>query len=84
MGEEETKQSDEKSFLEKTEALVKRNEEAVAKMEELTKRNEAIEHKRLIGGNTQAGQKTLTPEEQLNDEAKKRADEIAGAFKRSR
>ena len=60
--EEDVKQS----FLE----AVKRNEEILKEMKELTERNEQLAARNLLGGNSQAGQEKskdpeLTPKEYL-------------------
>ena len=44
-------------------------------------RKEELRARMALGGQTDAGQGSLTPEEAKNAEAQKMADEISGAFK---
>ena len=61
-----------KEFLEKTEELVSRNELAVAKMQELVDRNEELATRKLLGGNSEAGQEVPKEKEETPVEYRKR------------
>ncbi len=70
------------NLVERAEKAVQSMKEQSDRYEQLVKRNEEASARVILGGHSDAGQRRLTPEEEKQQEIKKVADEISNAFKR--
>jgi hypothetical protein len=70
------------SMLERAEKLHKETKEAEERIQNHRKAIEELETRRIMGGVTQAGSITKTPEQIQQDKANELANDIVGAFKR--
>lgn len=70
------------SILERAEKLNKETKEAEERINSHRKAIEELETRRIMGGQSSAGSIAKTPEQLKEEEAKKLADDIVGAFKR--
>jgi len=69
------------SLYDKTEAVVKRQEEANKKTEELLARQETLHANQRLAGTTGGNIPQLTPEQQLEKKGEEGAKEIVDAFR---
>ena len=77
----ETPKDETPSVIEQAEKLHNDIKSENDRREKLIERDEELYAKRMLGGKTSGGQEATTPQEQMEAEAKKEADEIVNAFR---